>query len=121
MNENHHTQNQQLITAVYTAFNARDIDAILPAMTPDIEWPKAFEGGYIKGHEEIRAYWERQWKEINPVVIPVSFKERADNVLTVEVDQLVKDLAGNILFNGKVKHIYTIEGDLLRRMDIELF
>jgi len=37
----------------------------------------------------------------------------------VEVDQLVKDLEGNILFDGKVKHVYVIAGGLLQQMDIE--
>ena len=32
---------------------------------------------------------------------------------------LVKDLAGNILFDGNVKHVYIISDDLLQQMDIE--
>jgi hypothetical protein len=88
-------------------------------MAPDIKWPKAFEGGYVEGHDEVRAYWERQWDEINPKVTPVGFRERENGTLEVEVDQLVKDLEGNILFDGKVLHIYTIEKGLLQQMNIE--
>ena len=84
------------------------------------EWPKAFEGGYVSGHDEIRAYWTRQWKEINPHVEPVGFNERQDGTLEISVQQLVKDLQGNQLFDGIVKHIYTVQDGLLRRMDIEL-
>jgi hypothetical protein len=37
----------------------------------------------------------RQWKELNPKVEPVSFKERQDGEIEVQV-QTVKDMNGNI-------------------------
>jgi hypothetical protein len=112
-------QNQDLIKKAYTAFNARDIDTALSAMHPDIQWPKAFEGGYVSGHDEIRKYWTRQWTEINPIVEPVGFNETQNGTLEITVHQLVKDLQGNVIFDGMVKHIYTLQDGLLRRMDIE--
>ncbi len=120
MNEEQMIKNQALIKDAYTAFNARDIDAILKVMHPDIHWPKAFEGGYANGHDEVRAYWQKQWTEINPRVTPVAFHQRANDILEVEVDQFVKDLDGNVLLDGKVKHIYVIKDGLLQKMDIEL-
>lgn len=113
-------EKQELIKNAYAAFNARDIDAILQVMHPDVKWSKAWEGDYAQGHDDVRAYWERQWKEIDPNVKPVGFRERADKTLEVEVDQLVKDLEGNILFDGKVKHVYVINDGLLQQMDIDL-
>lgn len=113
-------KNQALIKHAYTAFNARNIDAILEVMHPDVKWPKAFEGGYVTGHSDVRAYWQRQWNEIDPKVTPIAFRERENGTLEVEVDQLVKDLNGAVLFDGKVKHIYVIDNGLLAQMDIEL-
>lgn len=108
----------ELINKAYTAFNSRNIDTALTAMHTDVQWPKAFEGGYVSGHEEIREYWTRQWTEMNPVVEPLNIKEREDGTLEVSVHQLVKDLQGNVLFDGIVKHIYSLQDGLLRRMDI---
>lgn len=113
-------QNQALIKKAYAAFNARDIDTALSTMHSDVQWPKAFEGGYVSGHKEIRDYWTRQWTEINPNVQPVGFTERHDGTLEITVHQKVKDLQGNTIFDGMVKHIYTLQEGLLRRMDIEL-
>jgi hypothetical protein len=110
---------QALIKNAYAAFNARDIDSILKVMHPEVKWPRAWEGDYAYGHDEVRAYWERQWKEINPNVTPVGFRERENGTLEVEVHQLVKDLEGNVLFDGKVFHIYVINDGLLQQMDIE--
>lgn len=108
-----------LIKKAYAAFNARDIDLALSTMHPDVQWPKAFEGGYVCGHNEISAYWTKQWREINPHVEPVRYHERANGNLEITVHQQVKDLLGNMLFDGMVKHIYTLQDNLLSRMDIE--
>lgn len=112
-------QIQDLFKKAYTSFNARDIDGALSTMHPEVEWPKAFEGGYVKGHQKIREYWTRQWTEINPHVEPVGFIERPDGTFEISVHQIVKDLKGNTIFDGIVKHVYTLKQGLLRRMDIE--
>jgi len=111
---------EDLIKKAYSAFNGRDIDTALSTMHPDIQWPKAFEGGYVNGHNEIREYWTRQWKEINPKVEPVELNKRPDGTLEIIVHQIVKDLQDKVIFDGKVKHIYTLQDGLLRRMDIEV-
>src|SRR6478736_5001445 len=108
------TELKDLIEKAYTAFNERDIDKALSTMHPDIQWPKAFEGGYVSGHNEIREYWTRQWTEINPNVEPIEINERLNGNLEVKVLQKVKDLQGNSLFDGTVKHIYTLQDNLLR-------
>jgi hypothetical protein len=112
-------QFHNLINKAYNAFNTRDIETELTTMHQDVQWPKAFEGGYVSGHNAIREYWTRQWTEINPTVYPERIAERADGSLEITVHQTVKDLEGNTIFDGTVKHIYTLQDDLLRRMYIE--
>jgi hypothetical protein len=114
------TDLKDLIKKAYSAFNARDIEKALSTMQPTVQWSKAWEGGYISGHDEIKQYWTRQWKEIDPHVEPTGFNERENGSLEVEVHQKVKDLEGNSLFDGTVKHVYTFEDGLIKTMDIEL-
>ncbi len=38
---------RRLISAVYSAFNRRDVDAALVLMSADVNWPKASEGGRV--------------------------------------------------------------------------
>jgi ketosteroid isomerase-like protein len=109
----------ELFKKAYAAFNNRDIAAALETMHPDIEWPKAFEGGYVSGQDAIQEYWTRQWTEINPQVEPMSIAERPDGRFALTIHQLVKDLSGQIIFDGLVNHVYTLKDGLLRRMDIE--
>lgn len=109
-----------LIRKAYSAFNSRDIDTALSTLHANVEWPKAFEGGYVSGHNDIREYWTKQWTEINPNVDPVQIRERTDGRLEITVHQRVRDMQNNTLFDGTVKHVYTLQDGLLRRMDIEL-
>jgi hypothetical protein len=119
MTEDQLSIKRRLIEAAYKGFNDRDIEGVLPLMHPDIQWPKAFEGGYVVGPEEIRTYWTRQWNEIDPVVKPQAISKRIDGKIEVVVHQVVKGLDGNLLFDGTVKHIYEVRNDLLFKMDIE--
>ncbi|WP_374951038.1 nuclear transport factor 2 family protein [Mucilaginibacter sp.] len=120
MNEQQYQKTNWLIDTVYKGFNSRDIESVLALMHDDIRWPKAFEGGYISGRKAIREYWTRQWSEINPIVKPMSITKRPDYKVEVLVYQLVKDHEGKILFDGNVKHVYELQNDLLRQMDIEI-
>jgi hypothetical protein len=111
-------QEIELIRAAYAAFNARDIDATLALMTSDVAWPKAFKGGFVRGTEEVRAYWTQQWSEINPHVEPVAFYPEDAGQVLVEVHQVVRDLAGAVLADEQVGHRYTIKHGLIQTMEI---
>ena len=113
------TQYQDLIKKAYKAFNERNIDEALSTMQPNVQWSKAWEGGYISGHDKIKKYWTRQWKEINPNVEPIGFNERQNGSLEVKVHQNVKELNGTLIFDGTVRHIYTFREGLINTMDIE--
>jgi hypothetical protein len=108
-----------LIQQAYAAFNARDIPRVLATLHPQVRWAKAWEGDYATGHDEVRAYWQRQWQELDPHVEPTSISERADGRLEVQVHQVVKDMQGILVFEGSVKHLYTLRDGLLQQMDIE--
>jgi hypothetical protein len=120
LKENRTMTIDELIEKAYGSFNSRDIDGALTAMHGEVQWPKAFEGGYVAGHDGIRDYWMRQWSEIDPRVTPTAINERENGTVAVTVQQLVKDLQGKVLFDGVVTHVYTLRDGLLQRMDIEL-
>jgi ketosteroid isomerase-like protein len=109
---------RELLRRAYAAFNARDIEAVLAMMHPDIEWPNGMEGGYVYGHENVRAYWTRQWGLIDPVVEPRAFSTEPDGRILVEVHQRVLDKDGDMLLDGRVQHIYSIRDGLVWHMEI---
>jgi len=50
---------------------------------------------------------------------PAAITERADGAVEVKVHQVGRDLAGSVLFDEEVRHIYAFRGDLVQRMTIE--
>ena len=104
---------------MYDAFNARDIDGVLATMADDVDWPRAFKGDRVRGHEAVRDYWREQWAEIDPRVDPVDIGQRADGRVEVRVHQVVRDLDGKVLADGEVLHVYEIRDGLVARMDVE--
>jgi hypothetical protein len=110
---------EPLLRETYAAFNARDLDAAVARMTPDVDWPNAWEGGRVHGHAGVRDYWTRQWAAIDPTAEPVGFDVRPDGTVAVEVEQVVRDHDGTLLMEGRVVHVYAFRDQLVARMDVE--
>lgn len=109
---------QTILSQLYKDFNARDINAVLALVHTDVAWPNGWEGGYVHGHDEVRAYWLRQWEQINPKVVPTSFQVRSGGEVAVGVHQVIKDLTGQVLTDDQVSHVYTFEEGKVRTMVI---
>ena len=110
---------QSILRQLYQDFNERHIDAVLAHMHTDVAWPNGWEGGYVSGHDEVRAYWLRQWQQINPIVEPLSFEERPEGQIAVKVHQVINDLNGQVLSDDQVGHVYSFENGKVRTMTIE--
>ena len=109
---------QALILEVYAAFNRRDVDSVLAMMSEDVSWPKASEGGRVEGRKAIRDYRTRQWADFDPHVEVLAVIELEDSRTKVKVRQMVRSVAGEILSDTEVRHVYTLQNDLIKRMDI---
>lgn len=112
--------NSDLIQLLYHAFNTREIDTVLAALCPDVDWPNGMEGGRVHGREAVRGYWQRQWDLINPRVDPVRITEDQSGRIVVDVHQVVRDLADNVISDRTVRHAYTFRDRLVARMEIEM-
>jgi ketosteroid isomerase-like protein len=108
---------EQLIRDLYTAFNARDIEAVLAHLDPAVDWPNAWEGGRLNGHDAVREYWTRQFAAIDGRVEPTEITEDGDTA-TVTVHQTVRDLDGQLQDDRMVTHTYTFRDEKVVRMDV---
>ena len=112
------TAEETVLERTYAAFNARDIDTVVVVMHPDVIWPNGMEGGTVVGQAGVRAYWTRQWTLIDPRVEPRGFTVEADGRVAVTVHQVVRDLAGAVLKDATVEHVYAFEDGLIKSMEI---
>ena len=108
----------ELLRDVYGAFNRRDIETVLAAMQPDVDWPNGMEGGRVLGKAAVREYWTRQFKILDPNVEPQNFTPEVDGRITVDVHQVVRDKSGKLLVDQRIQHVYEIRDGLIRSMEI---
>src|SRR5438046_9318478 len=99
----------KLLHDAYAAFNARDIDAALGTMHPDVVWPNGMEGGYVHGHDAVRAYWTRQWDVIDPHVEPRRLTTVEPVRVVVDLHKVVRHRARTIVSDQTVPHVHVIE------------
>jgi hypothetical protein len=108
-----------VLRAAYRAFNARDVEAAVHLMHPEVDWPNAWEGGRVVGRTAVRDYWTRQFAAISSEVEPEVFAAEPDGAITVDVHQVVHDSAtGELISDSRVRHRYRFEGGLIARMDV---
>jgi ketosteroid isomerase-like protein len=110
---------EQQLRSMYAAFNARDVEACLAAMTPDVDWANGWEGGRVIGRDAVRDYWRRQWEAIETTAEPTAVTERPDGTIEVAVHLVARDHDGSVVQDGHGRHVYTFRGDLVERMTIE--
>jgi ketosteroid isomerase-like protein len=108
-----------LLEDAYEAFNRRDIDGALAGMAPDVDWPNAWQGGHVSGHDAVRDYWTRQWRELDPEVHPVAMTLEDDGRVRVLVEQTVRQVGEAEGTVGQVVHAYTLRDGRVTRMDVE--
>jgi ketosteroid isomerase-like protein len=110
---------EQVLRSAYRAFNARDVDAAIELMHPEVDWPNAWEGGRVVGRAAVREYWNRQFAAISSTVEPEGFSEEPDGSITVDVHQVVHDTStGELISDSRVRHRYRLEDGLVVRMDV---
>ncbi len=112
------TTELEILQTAYRDFNARNIDAVISRMHPEVEWANGMEGGHVHGKGEVRAYWTRQFTTLDPHVEPVRIDPDEHGNWVVEVHQVVHDLQGNLLLDTTVYHTYRFRDQLIARMVI---
>jgi hypothetical protein len=112
---------EERIARIYAAFNAREVDRLLAQMSPDVDWPNAWEGGRVRGRAAVQDYWSRQFQEIDPHVEPTRTTQREDGRTEVAVHQTVRRPGTQeLLAEDDVLHVYTFDAEgLVSRMDVE--
>lgn len=96
--------------SLYGYFNAREIDSVLPHLSKDVKWANGMDGGFVYGRDQVKAYWTRQFKEVNSRVYPIDIKPQ-DTKIVIRVHQVVQDLEGKLLSDQMVDHVFELDGD----------
>ena len=110
---------ERMIRRIYDHFNARDMEAVLSLLADDVAWANGMEGTHVHGVDAVRAYWTHQWSVIDPHVEPRHITRAPDGSTVVAVHLTVRDLAGELLLDETVGHVFRIEAGRVARFDIQ--
>ena len=109
-----------LVRRAYRAFNDRDIEAAAALMDPYVEWPNVPDGGFVHGRDEVKEHWREQFDKVDPRIEVVDIRETADGRVEARVRQTVRSRGGEELSEDSLIHVFTIAGDRIQRMEVEL-
>ena len=111
---------EKILRDSYNAFNARDIEATMKGIGPKIEWPNLLDDATVHGREDVAAYFERQWREMNPHFDLRHFEIDDAGKVVLTVIQTVRGTGATPISQGLVRHLYDFEDGLVRRMSMML-
>ena len=112
-------EREAMITTLYYAFNARDVDTLLGTMHREITWPNGIEGGTVWGRDAVREYWERLWLMLDPKVRAMGFTHDADSdTVTVAVSQVMRNIAGEVQLERVLHHVFSFTDGRIARLEI---
>ena len=113
-----HDERTAMLEELYRALNGHDVDAFLKHLAPGVDWPDEAGGDRVHGRDAVRAYLQKQWKEIDPTDEPMRINIARDGSAHVLVDRLVRAPDGKILQNLKVEHVFEFDGAFISRMTV---
>ena len=113
------TERAARLRALYESFNERDLEAVLAAMAPDVDWPNGWEGGRLLGRDEVRLTGSVSGGRSGPTMIVRNVADRPDGTVEARVRLVVRDPAGSVLERSEVTHVHEFEGPRVRRMTVE--
>lgn len=110
-------EREALLTQLYEAFNRRDIEAVVGAMHPDVDWPNLFGDGRRRGREAVRAMWRDQFAQIDPEATPIGFTANPDGSVTVKINYVVRNREGRIFTDEIATNTYWFKDGKVVRME----
>jgi NAD(P)-dependent dehydrogenase (short-subunit alcohol dehydrogenase family) len=109
---------ESLVRSAYDAFNSRETEAAVALMDPEVDWPNVPEGGFIHGQEQVREHWREQFAQADPHIEVADISERADGRVEARVRQIVHGRDGSEVSDDAQIHVFTIENDRIKRMEV---
>jgi ketosteroid isomerase-like protein len=107
-----------LFAQIYSAFNARDIEAILPHLHPEVTWANGQFGGYVHGRDAVRKYWTDQFEVWRTQLEPLDEKRDDAGRHLIKVHITITDPAGNLIAEKTIGQAFTVRDGLITRFDI---
>jgi SnoaL-like domain len=101
----------------YEAVNHGDIEPALSLMCPDVDWPNTVEGGRECGRDAVRSYWTRLFGLVVPRFDLLCVRSEQGRIVVHAHQRFSDPPTGRPLAHQHVKHVLTLRGTMIARMD----
>ena len=108
------------ILELYRAFNGRDFDGFVAMIAPQVDWANDTDDSRLIGKPALRAYILDQTAQVRAEFAPIHLQPHDDGRISVVAQQVILSTAdGSVWSDTRVRHTFTLEDNLVTRMDAE--
>ncbi|WP_419251645.1 nuclear transport factor 2 family protein [Caulobacter sp. ErkDOM-YI] len=110
---------EALLSGLYDAIDRQDIDAVMALFEPDARIPDSLESDTLVGHDQIRAYYLRQFATIQVSSSLLSTRLMPDDRIAASLHVQVTGSEGGMWGEGRVEATYRIHAGKIREMVVD--
>lgn len=105
------------IDALWPALTARDLDAVVALLHPDVDWQDNLNGGRRVGRDAVRAYLSEVMATVVIVSTPIDIMPSGPDRYLARVNHVVRNQDGQLWGQEIVSHVLMLRDGLIVRMD----
>ena len=106
-----------VVDALWPALTARDLDAVIALLHPDIDWQDNLNGGRRVGRDAVRAYLSEVMATVAIVSTPISIMPSGPDRYLARVNHVVRNRDGQLWGQEVVSHVLVLREGLIVRVD----
>lgn len=111
------TDARGVIDALWRALTARDIEAVVALLHPEVDWQDNMNGGRRVGRDATRDYLLDVMATVVVVSTPVDISRIAPDRYLARVNHVVRNSDGQLWGQEIVSHVLTLREGLIARME----
>jgi ketosteroid isomerase-like protein len=107
-----------LLLRFYKALDAKDVDAIMALLHPDVDFPDQLDSdNRLHGGAAVRDYYVRAFGLVTGESTPTAFRARPDGSMEVRIHHHVTSIDGALWHDGLVDYSFDFRDGLILRFD----
>ncbi len=108
-----------LLTNLFDAFNAQDVEAAGALLHPQADWPDLFGDERLQGREAVMSMWAYQFTKYDPKIAVVDMTALPDGRWRARLSYEIRNLNGRLFSEEPATHLFSFRDGLIARMDVE--
>ena len=109
---------EALLSRLHDGIVRGDIEAVMRCFHPAAQMHDALEGGLVTGHDEIRAYYLRQFATVRADASLLSVLHCEAEMFDTLVQVMVRGVDGGFWWEGQIRAVYQLRDGLIASIEV---